>query len=73
MQTISLAAGEYLRSATGTHVIDSNGFATVAEIATDVDVEDAVYAAVWANIQDDRTIRGVDPDTGLPLPPPDPE
>lgn len=73
MQTISLVAGEYLRSVTGTHVIDSNGFATVAEVDTDVEVNDEVYDAVWANIQEDRTIRGVDPDTGLPLPPPDPE
>jgi hypothetical protein len=73
MQTISLVAGEYLRSETGTHVIDEHGFATVAQVDTDVDVNDEAYAAVWANIQDDRTIRGVDPETGLPLPPPDPE
>jgi len=70
MQTISLVAGEYLRSEAGTHVIDEHGFATKAEVDTDVDVEDAVYAAVWANIQADRTFRGVDPETGLP---PDPE
>ena len=70
MTTISLVAGEYLRSEAGTHVIDSNGFATKAEVDTDVDVSDEVYAAVWANIQEDRTIRGMDPATGLP---PDPE
>lgn len=70
MQTISLVAGEYLRSASGTHVIDEHGFATVAEVDTAVDVDDEAYAAAWANIQADRTFRGVDPATGLP---PDPE
>lgn len=66
MQTIYLVAGEYLRSASGTHVIDSNGFATIAEVDTDVEVEDEAYAAAWANIQADRSFRGVDPETGLP-------
>lgn len=73
MTTLNIIAGEYLRNAAGTHVIDENGFATVAEIDTAVEIDDEVYAAVWVQVQEDRIIRGVDPDTGLPLPPPDPE
>lgn len=73
MATLNLVTGEYLRSAEGTHVLDGQGFAVKAEADTSVEINDDVYGAVLAQIQEDRTIRGVDPDTGLPLPPPDPE
>lgn len=63
---ITLRAGECLWSAQGTHVCDENGFALRCEEDTEVvfDSQETENRAV-AIIRDDRTIKGLDPDTGL--------
>lgn len=70
---ILLRAGEYLWSERGAHVCDDKGFAVVLAEDTEVVLDDDVAANCWAVIKADREFRGVDPETGLPLPEPEPE
>lgn len=70
---ILLRAGEYLWSERGIHVCDENGFAVVLPEDMEVVLDDDVAANGWAVIKADREFRGVDPETGLPLPEPIPE
>lgn len=67
MKTINLVAGEFYRNHDGTHSLNEKGFAVKLETDVSVEIEDHKYDAVWAQIQEDRTIRGVDPETGLPI------
>jgi hypothetical protein len=68
--SITLRTGEYLWSSAGTHVCNENGFSTRCNEDTEVvfdsqEIEDRAVAV----IRDDRTFRGMDPDTGLePVP-----
>lgn len=69
---IILRAGERLWSFEGTHVWDEKGFAILAQEDTEIVVDDSVANEVLGFIRDDRIFRGVDADTGLPIPEPEP-
>jgi hypothetical protein len=67
---VVLKAGEYAWSNQGTHVCDDKGFSIVLSEDTEVELDDDVAEHAWAVIKADREFRGVDPETGLPLPEP---
>jgi hypothetical protein len=70
---IKLVPGDYLWSSEGTHVCDAQGFAQLVSEATTVEIPDdeAAQNAIKI-IKDNRSTRGVDPETGEALPPPPP-
>jgi hypothetical protein len=63
---ITLRAGEYLWNPQGHHVCDDQGYAVVCTEDTVVDFDsDEIGTTAIAIIKDNRSIRGLDPDTGL--------
>lgn len=69
---ILLRAGEYLWGPRGSHVCDEKGFVIVLAEDTEVFIDDDVAESALAVIKADREFRGVDPETGLPKPEPEP-
>lgn len=65
---ILLRAGEYLWSERGAHVCGENGFAIVLDQDKEVQLDDDVADHAIAVIKADRQFKGLDPETGLPLP-----
>lgn len=68
---IALKAGEYLWRQSGTHAVDDKGFAIVLTEDQEVEMDDDVAEHALAVIKADRQFRGLDPETGLPLPEPE--
>ena len=70
---VLLRSGEYLWGSRGTHVCDERGFSIVLAEDTEVEIDDDVAERAWDVIRADRDFRGVNAETGLPLPAPEPE
>lgn len=71
--SIALKAGEYLWSGQGKHICDDNGFALkcLEDTVVEFDSEE-IEASILSIVHADRELKGLDPDTALPLPEPEP-
>jgi hypothetical protein len=57
---IKILKGEYLFSPQGTHVCDEKGFATIAEVDTECNIDEEHYQRVRDVVVADREFRGLD-------------
>lgn len=64
---LKVFAGEPLWTPEGYHLLDVKGFAAIASEPTEIDIADDRFEAVNAIVRDNRTLQGLDPDTGLPV------
>jgi hypothetical protein len=68
---ITLRAGEHFWSNRGTHVCDEMGFSLILAEDAEVEIDDDVVEHALSVIKADREFRGVDIETGLPIPEPE--
>lgn len=68
---IVIRPGETLWTPEGYHLLDVRGIAAIATEVTEIDIAAERYDAVLEIVKGNRAIQGLDPDTGLPLPPPE--
>jgi hypothetical protein len=67
---ITLQPSETLWTTEGYHLLNDQGIAVTASEVTEIDIADDRYDAVIDIIKAGRSFQGLDPDTGLALPPP---
>jgi hypothetical protein len=67
---VLLKAGELKWSYEGTHVWDDKGVALSCESDEEVEIDDSKVDEVLGFVRASREFRGMDPETGMPLPEP---